>query len=281
MKKKTAIRKLNRTQLKKEGTKEIYITGKNELMAFFDYHSIDELATSRSDERAKRTFLVRDENGKKLSELTLSVTKENNEVRLTGFGDFFSENNIKEVDQIVLECHQTSDSTEYFLSYCKNYNSRVLQAYSTGDSVENYNITTNGRGSIQFQNKEIPQEAPLNTYWLWDDNFDENQWNEMLGKKLDVIVISRRKVEKRIVLIEDTKQKIKKLLKAKSSSSNKLVFQEKKLYKIKELVGDVWKDADFGPNTKNLELTVDGGKVKISTNRDDTSFSFYEGGEVK
>lgn len=35
MRKKIAIRKLNRTLLKKEDTKEVYITGKNVLMPFF------------------------------------------------------------------------------------------------------------------------------------------------------------------------------------------------------------------------------------------------------
>ena len=53
--KKIAIRKLNRTQLKKDATKEVYITGKI-LLDFFGYHNINELATSRRDEKAKKRF---------------------------------------------------------------------------------------------------------------------------------------------------------------------------------------------------------------------------------
>ena len=56
MKRKIAIRKLNRTLLKKEGTKEVYITGKNVLMPFFDYTDISDLATSRKEDSAKRMF---------------------------------------------------------------------------------------------------------------------------------------------------------------------------------------------------------------------------------
>ena len=100
MKKKVAIRKLNRTLLKKEGTKEVYITGKNVLMPFFGYSSINQLATSRKDEESKRQFIAKGEKGEYLSTLTLSVTKENNEVRLTGFEGFFTVNNINEVDKI-------------------------------------------------------------------------------------------------------------------------------------------------------------------------------------
>ena len=54
--KKVAIRKLNRTQLRKAATKETYITGKI-LLDFFGYDSIDQLVTSRRDPASKKVFL--------------------------------------------------------------------------------------------------------------------------------------------------------------------------------------------------------------------------------
>ena len=58
--KKVAIRKLNRTQLKKEATKEIYITGKI-LLDFFGYDKIEDLATSRREEASKKVFYQKKE----------------------------------------------------------------------------------------------------------------------------------------------------------------------------------------------------------------------------
>lgn len=107
MKKKIAIRKLNRTLLKKEGTKEVYITGKNVLMPFFDYDDIEKLATSRREDKAKRLFVYKKKINEEKRSTTLTVTRENNEVRLTGFEDFFVTNDVNEVDQIVIECVDT------------------------------------------------------------------------------------------------------------------------------------------------------------------------------
>lgn len=201
VKRRIAVRKLNRTLLKKEGTKEIYITGKNVLMPFFGFDNMEELPTSRKDEDSKRVFKFKKNlYGENNSEMTLRVTRENNEVRLTGFEDFFEANDLNEVDQIIIECMESDGVQKYALDYLKCNNTRVLQSYEV----------------------------------------------------------------------------VKKLMKAKSSSVNQAVFQEKELYRIYEPVGDEWMEADF-MGIRNLELTDEGNRIKLCS-RDAVPFCLYEGG---
>lgn len=291
MKKKIAIRKLNRTLLKKEGTKEVYITGKNVLMPFFDYDDISKLATSRREDEAKRVFRYKKlVDGEKRS-TTLTVTRENNEVRLTGFEDFFVTNDVNEVDQIVIECMDEGTDKHYLLDYVKCFNTRVFQSFEAKDSCENYNITfnkkkiknpsgtTSVRETIQLSEIKPAIQQFDNAYWLWDDSFDENRWSEILGKEIEIVYAAKGKVLVRKIKISKMNKSFKKILKAKTSSSNKLEYQDKELYSILELKNGEWKVADFD-GIRNLELIDEGNRIKIC-NRDVMSFCIYEGGVIE
>ncbi len=276
MRRKVAIRKLNRTLLKKAGTKEIYITNVD-LMRLFDYTSIDQLATSRTDAQSKKLFRVKDEQGNQLPDLVLSVTRENNEVRLTGFGDFFKQNNISETGTITLECYEIGATKEYMLSFCRNANIRVLKAYETSDNLANYQVTnTNGRISISELEQAV--ENYENTYWLWDDSFNENRWVELTSKELDVVCLQNNISERKTLKIEALEDSFKKILKAKSTSSNRVIYQVKKLYKIRELVNEEWVDADLH-GIKLVELKDENQRI-VLMDREENSFRYFEGGSA-
>lgn len=289
MKRKIAIRKLNRTLLKKEGTKEVYITGKNVLMPFFDYTDISDLATSRKEDSAKRMFFYK-RNSNSHSGTTLSVTRENNEVRLTGFEDFFAVNDVKEVDQIVLECVDDGVTKRYLLDYVKCLFTRVLQSYEAKDNCANYEVnfnrkeitspsgTVSVRETIQLSEIIPPIEDYENVYWLWDDSFSEERWEELIDCELEITFVAKGIVSKKIVRIGKLGRKFNKIMKARTSSSNKLEYQEKELYCIQELVDGEWCIADFD-GIRNLELIDEGKRIKI-LNRDAMSFCITEGGEI-
>ncbi len=291
MKKKVAVRKLNRTLLKKEGTKEVYITGKNVLMPFFDYDDISQLATSRREDDAKKMFTYKKIVDGEKCNATLTVTRENSEVRLTGFEDFFVTNDVNEVDQIVIECVDTESDKYYLLDYIKCFNTRVFQSFEAKDSCKNYNITFNRKeiknpsGSVSVRetikvsdiNPAVEQFA--NAYWLWDDSFDEDRWNEIVEKEIEIVYVAREKVIKKTIKISKMNKSFKKILKAKTSSSNKLEYQDKELYSILEFKNGEWQVADFD-GIRNLEFIDEGNRIKIC-NRDMMSFCIYEGGIIE
>lgn len=291
MKKKIAIRKLNRTLLKKEGTKEVYITGKNVLMPFFDYDDIEKLATSRREDKAKRLFVYKKKINEEKRSTTLTVTRENNEVRLTGFEDFFVTNGVNEVDQIVIECVDTGSDKHYMLDYIKCLNTRVFQSFEVKDSCANYQVSFNKkeiknssgtvsvRKTIQLSDISPAIEQYDNAYWLWDDSFNETKWGEILGKEMEIVYIAKSKVVTKTIKILKLNKTFKKILKAKTSSSNKLEYQDKELYSILELKNGEWQVADFD-GIRNLELVDEGDRIKIC-NRDAMSFCIYEGGVIE
>ena len=277
MKKKVAIRKLNRTLIKKEGTKEVYITGKSGLMSFFGYENVENLPKKRKDEASKKIFINK-RMGYDSADcyMELRVTKENGEVRLTGFKNFFEDNKINEVDQIILEYIELDGESRYLLDYFKCKNTRVFQSYSAEDDCENYNVSFDEAGAIRFDKIAVPIEKQKGIYWLWDDSFDESRWSEIINTQIEVVFLNKKKVYNKMIKIEKTEDVVKKLLKAQSNSSRQIKFQEKNLYVIFELVEGEWITADFD-GIKNLELVDEQGRIRIS-NRDAKSFCVYEGG---
>ena len=137
--KKIAIRKLNRTQLKKEATKEIYITGKI-LLDFFGYTSIEELATSRRDSASKKVFYQKKDyfNLSEPESFMLSVTRENNEVRLTGFSDHLPDG-VKETDYVVLEAIDTENGEIVYL-FDTIQNPNLLRFFSNQNLIYHYSL---------------------------------------------------------------------------------------------------------------------------------------------
>lgn len=273
--KKIAIRKLNRTQLKKEATKEVYITGKI-LLDFFGYNSIDELATSRRDPNAKKRFYHKKDyfyHDNPVSFL-LNVTKENNEVRLTGFSEHLPDD-VKETDDIVLESIESPEGIIYLFDVVKKENVLVLQKFALSDDEENYNKSNNANGVIQFQLKENADLKIKDSYWMWDDNVTQDKFEEFIGKPIDAMIIYRGKLAKKKIKIVPTHVSFSKLLRAISNSNNSVETQNKELYIIEEENAGEWikvNDIEFAW----LEVTYISGHLVI-TARNANSFVYYGG----
>ncbi len=272
--KRIAIRKLNRTLLKKESTNETYLTGKNALIPFFGYDNIEQLETSRAEETSRYQFC--DKKNKTITR-DLSLTKENNEVRVTGFGDFFEKYDLKEVDDVILEREEKQGSVQYLLDYYKRLKCRVLQRYDFGDNADNYIVKRNEKNRIKFEEKEKFDEGLDKTYWLWDDHFDELIWEGKTGEEINAVFIFNGKTQEKTVKIVDTGLTIKKLMKAKSRSKNDVVVQEKKLYQIEVLEGEKWVVTDSN-GMRSIEIIDEGKRLKFIDRNTDT-FRFYKGGK--
>ncbi len=274
--KRIAIRKLNRTQLKKEATKEVYITGKI-LLDFFGYDSIEELATSRRDPASKKVFYQKKDYFR-LSEpesFMLSVTRENNEVRLTGFSDHLPDD-VKETDYVVLEAFDTEDGgIAYLFDTIQNPNLVVLQKFSAADDETNYDKSRNAKGVIQFSLK--PNAAPKyqNAYWMWDDNSTAESRAQIMNTPIKAFFAIRGTVEQKTIRIVPTNDTFPKLLKAISNSNNAIETQEKELYFIEEKTENGWEQlADIRPTW--LEIIYMNTHIVIS-DRDNNSFVYYGG----
>lgn len=274
--KKIAIRKLNRTQLKKEATKEIYITGKI-LLDFFGYESIDELATSRRDSASKKVFYQKKDyfNLPEPESFMLSVTKENNEVRLTGFSDHLP-GDVKETDYVVLEAFEGENGEiVYLFDTIQNPHLLVLQKFSAADDETNYEKSRNAKGVIQFSLRDSATPKYENAYWMWDDNSTTEIRNQIINTPIKAFFAIRGTVEQRTIRIVPANDTFPKLLKAISNSNNTVETQEKALYFIEEETKNGWvRLSDIRPTW--LEITYMNTHVVVS-DRDNNSFVYYGG----
>lgn len=274
--KKVAIRKLNRTQLRKAATKETYITGKI-LLDFFDYDSIDQLVTSRRDPASKKAFYQKQDYFRLSNPeaFMLSVTKENNEVRLTGFSEHLP-NDVTEVDYIVLEAIEAADGKViYLFDTVKHPNVIVLSKFTADDDADNYNKTRNAKGTIQFTlqpNATIKQE---NAYWMWDDNCIPEVRSKIIGTPVEAYFSFKGSVTKRTIRIIPANISFPKLLKAMSNTNNTVETQEKALYFIEEYTDNGWTRL-INPGAPLLEITYMESHVVVS-DREANSFVCYGG----
>lgn len=274
--KKIAIRKLNRTQLKKEATKEIYITGKI-LLDFFGYDSIEDLATSRRDQASKKLFYQKKDYYQQTNpqSFMLSVTKENDEVRLTGFSRYLPDN-IKETDSIVLEAFDIEDgSVVYLFDIIQNPNLVVFQKLSDYDDETNYDKGSNEKGVIQFYLKDNAAPKYQNVYWMWDDNSSEEIHDKLINSPLKAYFAIHGVVEEKIVRIVPANATFPKLLRAISNSKNTTVTQEKAIYFVEEQTENGWeKMVDIQPAL--LEIVYADTHIVV-TDRENNSFVYYGG----
>lgn len=274
--KRIAIRKLNRTQLKKEATKEIYITGKI-LLDFFDYSSIEELATSRKDPASKKVFYQKRDyfTFEHPESFMLSVTRENNEVRLTGFSEHLPDN-VKETDYVVLEAFDSVDGkVVYLFDTVQNPNIIVLQKHVASDDESNYDKSRNAKGVIQFALKENAVPKQENAYWMWDDNSTQDLLETIVGSSIKAYFAIKGKTEEKIIRIISANVTFPKLLKAISNSNNAVETQEKTLYFIEEKTEDGWRRMENIRPTW-LEITYMKTHIVI-TDRDNNSFVYFGG----
>ncbi len=274
--KRVAIRKLNRTQLKKEATKEIYITGKS-LLDFFGYSDINQLATSRRDPKAKKEFFHKNDyfDNDTPTPFILSVTKENNEVRLTGFSEQLPKET-KETDEVVLEAVDIdSDRVVYFFDVIQKNNVMVFQKLEASDDVECYEQSTNSKGVIKFALKSDAVSKHNNAYWAWDDHISQETFEQYINKPIDAVLAFKGRVVKKKIRIKSTNVLFNKLLRAQSNTNNAVEVQERELYIIQEEVADGWSVA-AGINADLLEIRLDNNQVIIS-DRSVNSFTYYKG----
>lgn len=274
--KRIAIRKLNRTQLKKEATKEVYITGKI-LLDFFGYDSIEELATSRRDPASKKVFYQKKDYFR-LSEpesFMLSVTRENNEVRLTGFSDHLPKD-VKETDYVVLEAFDTEGGEiVYLFDTIQNPNLVVLQKLSAADDETNYDKSHNAKGVIQFSLKPNATPKHRNAYWMWDDNSTAEIRAQIMNTPIKAFFAIRGTIEQKTIRIVPANDTFPKLMKAISNSNNAIETQEKAIYFIEEKTENGWEQlADIRPTW--LEIIYMNTHIVVS-DRDNNSFVYYGG----
>lgn len=274
--KKIAIRKLNRTQLKKEATKEIYITGKI-LLDFFGYSNLDQLATSRKDAASKKQFYQKKDYfySSSPTPFSLSVTRENNEVRLTGFSDHLPKN-VKETDYIVLEAlNAETENVIYLFDTVQNPDVVVLQKFTASDDENNYDKSNNTKGIIQFSLKSGATPKQENAYWMWDDNCTEEIRALILNCSIKACFAINGAVNEKTIRIISANDTFPKLLKAISNSNNAVETQEKMLYFIEEETDTGWKRiTDLRPSV--LEITYMESHIVVS-DRDNNSFVYYGG----
>lgn len=274
--KKVAIRKLNRTQLKKEATKEIYITGKI-LLDFFGYDKIEDLATSRREEASKKVFYQKKEyfNQSNPNSFMLSVTRENNEVRLTGFSEHLPDD-VKETDYIVLEAIESENGdVVYLFDTVQKPTVIVLQKHTATDDGSNYNKSRNAKGVIQFSLKEEAVPKASSAYWMWDDSSTNEIREKFIGPPIKAYFAIRGVTEEKCIRIVSANATFPKLLKAISNSNNAVETQEKALYYIEEQTEEGWiKMENIRPAL--LEITYMDTHIVIS-DRDNNSFVYYGG----
>lgn len=276
--KKIAIRKLNRTQLKKEATKEVYLTGKI-LLDFFGYSDISELATSRRDAKAKKCFYNKNDyfSQSSPSSILLNVTKENNEVRLTGFSEHLP-SDVKETDYIVLEAFEDkSGEVVYLFDVVKDNKLFVLQKYTASDDVDCYEIGKNAKGVVQFKLNETSSPKHENAYWFWDDNVDKDVFDTVINKSIQATLVFKGKIEKKQIRICSTGINYKKLLRAISNSNNAIETQTKQLYVFEEEKANGWMPLKIDASTL-LEMSWEDNQVTIS-DRNQNSFAYFCGGK--
>ena len=253
--KKVAIRKLNRTLLKKEGTKQFYITGKNVLLKLFDYADISELISTQNDKNKVCLYLKREfyelENPKAIE---AHITRANNEVRLTGehLGNVFLDLKVSEVDTMTLESIEANKKI-FLLDFCVYKSRRVFQKYNQSDEQEGLsNVHTD-----EFNNG----------FWAWDNRECLDLWNDTLGVEM-VAFFYNKGVEKRKSIRIRKIGKFEKYMRAIKRG------QEKYVYIFEEKLSGEWEIANFD-EVSLLEIDKRNDKLYI-TNRNNDSWKYYE-----
>lgn len=227
-------RKLNRTLLKKTGTKNAYITDKK-LLAFFDYYDINELITTQNE---SNRIIFHLKNNLYQSKSIFSDTDfiemhivrgVNTEVRLSGadFSNMLDRNGITETDSIIIEkVKKENEKPCYYMSFSISENTIVLQ---------------------NLNNME-------NKYWAWDNTNNIEMWNDVAFFNAYIYkneIMNKKKLRFRYlgnIFIE---------MAARERS------QEKKIFAIEEYFDGKWIPLSDFRNFKTLELNRNAQELTI------------------
>lgn len=230
----TYTRKLNRTLLKKTGTKNAYITD-TKLLRFFGYDNIGELVTTQN-ENNKIIFHLKNNlyQTKSLFSDTDFIEMHivrgvNTEIRLSGadFSNMLEKNGITETDSIVIEkVEKKNEEPNYFMSFSIAENTIVFQLLNNNEDK----------------------------YWAWDNASNIEVWNDV--DFFNAHVYGNENFSKKKICfsyIGDT------LIEMPARGQS----QRKKLFTIKEFFNDEWRPANDLKKIKTLELNRNGQDLTI------------------
>ncbi len=232
----TYSKPMNRTLLKKTGTKNGYLTDVK-FIKFFGYNSVNDLVTTQND-RNKIIFNLTNrlyqsqifQIGEKI-EMHI-VRGVNTEGRLSGrhFLEMLQQHGITETDKVIIEKKIENDVVlEYNMSFSVDENLLVLQQYND-----------------------------TNRFWLWDNYFNKDIWTDSTYFNSNIYV-NGNTINKTLRFREIETVTIK-MIAAKKE-------QLKRLYIIEELNNSNWIETKLFKNWKLLQIEKDRSILNIR-NRD-------------
>ena len=194
---------LNRTTLKKTGTKDRFISNPNLIMSLFGYKDkadLDELSLRQPGQRHYQEFFVRNKFFDKENPLTFKLYfyKTNEEWRLAGLGDVIDKLHVTETDELIFEVVK-KDSSEPIFYINKRWKPETL--------IINKCSSKNCDNLNQIQNKSRTSRKNWDwvynnrcVFWVWDyyanknditnNNLSDKIWNDFLGRQLPGIYIN-------------------------------------------------------------------------------------------
>lgn len=230
----TYTRRLNRTLLKKTGTKNAYLTDKK-FLTFFGYDNIEQLVSTQN-ETNKIIFYLRNTQNTKAEYsfnvndfIEMHIVKATHEVRLSGnnFSYMLEQHGITETDSIIINrVHSDDGAIKYYMSFAMAKDTMVLQPMADGS----------------------------NEYWVWDNYDNREMWTDRLEF---------------ISYVYDFGQMTKKILRFKFLRETEIemvargISQTKKLFSAEEKINNKWYKAFFYTTFKNLEIIRDGDELSI------------------
>lgn len=232
--KQTYTRRLNRTLLKKTGTKNAYLTDKK-FLTFFGYDDIGQLVSTQNESNKLIFHLQNTQNTRKIFSFSdydiieMHIVRATNEIRLSGndFSNMLENHGITETDSIIIN-RVIKDNGEIinYMSFAMAKDTIVLQPFVDGK----------------------------NEYWAWDNYFNLEMWqdkNEFVTNIYDDGYVATKTL--RFNFLRETEIEMV----ARGLS------QKKKLFSIEEKHNDQWYKATIYPSFKALEIERDGDELSI------------------
>lgn len=231
---KTYTRRLNRTLLKKTGTKNAYLTDKK-FLSFFGFDDINQLVSTQNDTN-RITFYLKNTQNTRLNYsfkdneyIDMHIVKATNEVRLSGndFSNMLENHGITETDAIIINRIKTEDGQiKHFMSF----------------SI--------AKDTIVFQ----PSNQETNKYWAWDNCDNIEMWSdktEFISNIYEDGHVSKKILRFNLLGNEEIP------MAARGTS------QIKKLFSIEEKNNNQWYAASLFPKFRALEIVRDGDELSI------------------
>lgn len=205
------LRRLNRTLLKKTGTKNAYLTD-TKFLQFFGFKNIGQLTTTQDysnkivfyfkNTQNQRKDLLFDEDAFIEMHIVRGV---NTEIRLSGknFSNILNKYGITETDSIIIEKVNNNEQIKYYMSFSFEINTIVLEQFSEGK----------------------------NEYWIWDNYAGIESWDD--NECFNAFVYNNGACcEKKLRLKFLRNESIE--MRARNEA------QEKKIFSIEELIDGKW-----------------------------------------